>query len=211
MRPGRRLAYVRPRLISIHASAWDATMDRLESLLSGLFQSTHPRGMRRDPRVDCLQKVRNFNPRIRVGCDPSKSISPACRFNFNPRIRVGCDRLSPFKTSYAAWLISIHASAWDATAARLIALGDVTGISIHASAWDATLPHASRLLSQCHFNPRIRVGCDVKKYKLLDPQYEFQSTHPRGMRREEVQAAGSAVRISIHASAWDATFKSYIA
>ena len=86
-----------------------------------LFQSTHPRGVRRLPR--CRQTRRghvsihapawgatpyffshtfalsSFNPRTRVGCDasPPTVICPcAC---FNPRTRVGCDNAneSPFR------------------------------------------------------------------------------------------------------------------
>ncbi|EKN65844.1 hypothetical protein BAZO_11575, partial [Schinkia azotoformans LMG 9581] len=62
-----------------------------------------------------------------------------------------------------------------------------------------------------HFNPRIRVGCDPDG-TLWDGRYlEFQSTHPRGMRLHSDKFYRYPLFISIHASAWDATFGNYIA
>ena len=57
-----------------------------------LFQSTHPRGVRRPhASVACLDD--NFNPRTRVGCDvPLLWDNRLCGRDFNPRTRVGCDR-----------------------------------------------------------------------------------------------------------------------
>ena len=77
--------------VSIHAPAWGATMPRQITLksLAGfnprtrvgcdmpqaaarlvalMFQSTHPRGVRRVPSV-APSYVIGFNPRTRVGCD----------------------------------------------------------------------------------------------------------------------------------------------
>ena len=122
-----------------------------------IFQSTHPRGMRPyrpglphyrcryfnprirvgcDPTNRLFQTPPNdFNPRIRVGCDEIKGVISYVETDFNPRIRVGCDGFL-FRNSFNSlnfnprirvgcdrWhfdnvlpvVISIHASAWDAT------------------------------------------------------------------------------------------------
>ena len=60
---------------------------------TGLFQSTHPRGVRR-PRYS--RKGRgpgSFNPRTRVGCDAEAAERAIAKRGFNPRTRVGCDVL----------------------------------------------------------------------------------------------------------------------
>ena len=55
------------------------------------------------------------------------------------------------------------------------------------------------------FNPRTRVGCDYYTMKSFESLYTFQSTHPRGVRRELWQACEVALLVSIHAPAWGAT------
>ncbi len=62
--------YYEKAKISIHAPAWGATCgDLIVGIVGSLFQSTHPRGVRRGARFQSLQGA-NFNPRTRVGCDP---------------------------------------------------------------------------------------------------------------------------------------------
>ena len=55
-----------------------------------MFQSTHPRGVR---RLYALQLYRNrcFNPRTRMGCDVLAKLLICSIEGFNPRTRVGCD------------------------------------------------------------------------------------------------------------------------
>ena len=78
--------------ISIHAPAWGATWP------SGSIPAAHG----------------NFNPRTRMGCDPSKMHRFfVCKY-FNPRTRMGCDAF--FRRFIVAQaFISIHAPAWGAT------------------------------------------------------------------------------------------------
>ena len=101
-------------LVSIHAPAWGATSASARKAASvSVFQSTHPRGVRRagssPPR--CSHRFQSthprgvrlhyaalasssptcFNPRTRVGCDKHTSEGFASLFCFNPRTRVGCD------------------------------------------------------------------------------------------------------------------------
>ena len=174
------------------------------------FQSTHPRGVRPETAVPSARAVPGFNPRTRVGCDfnglpfmalfdsvsihaPAWGATCCCmrqitgpftfqsthprgvrRFFlpsgttffgcFNPRTRVGCD---------------------------LVALE-----TVHV---------------QARFNPRTRVGCDLQdaqelhRAKLVSIHapawgatptactwpaavWWFQSTHPRGVRRDDLRS-----------------------
>ena len=78
--------------------------------------------------------------------------------------------------------VSIHAPAWGATMGFVVKASGVL-VSIHAPAWGAT-----RVLLQLHwvlrrFNPRARVGRDAKRAGLVSKDSWFQSTRPRGARR----------------------------
>ena len=100
--------------------------------------------------------------------------------HFNPRLREGSDDRD-YYIYRIRYDISIHASAREATRGALgTALGG--GISIHASARGATI-----------------------KLFLGGMSYRFQSTPPRGRRPCQVQTHPYNARISIHASAREAT------
>ena len=125
-----------PIAISIHASAWDATIMNKHPELKGQFQSTHPRGMRPwySPLTTSSKVFQSTHPRgMRHGTKRYR-----CRYE----------------------CISIHASAWDATERKIKDYWKNV-ISIHASAWDATRSSMKRGVFVKYFNPRIRVGCDV--------------------------------------------------
>ena len=77
--------------------------------------------------------------------------------------------------------ISIHAPAWGATIADSASQGAFR-ISIHAPAWGATRCPFVALSSNCHFNPRARVGRDAYLVRHAPRIVEFQSTRPRGAR-----------------------------
>ena len=104
----------RPRRgVSIHAPARGATRTGWRPRLNGLFQSTHPHGVRLHAFLN-WQLLRGFNPRTRTGCDFAanegdfsvavfQSTHPhGVRLHaflnwqllrgFNPRTRTGCDR-----------------------------------------------------------------------------------------------------------------------
>ena len=99
--------------ISIHAPQWGATVMRTGMPCDGVFQSTHPSGVR-PRRRHCSTDWCNFNPRTPVGCDirqfsqptqegsisihapqwgatPAEASALSARY-FNPRTPVGCDR-----------------------------------------------------------------------------------------------------------------------
>ncbi len=100
-------------------------------------------------------------------------------------------------------------------------------VSIHAPAWGATRAGCLVCAARIRFNPRARVGRDSKRsrhgtsrkcfnprarvgrdglvsFPLLYPT-EFQSTRPRGARRELGLRERSDLAVSIHAPAWGAT------
>ena len=122
------------------------------------FQSTHPRGVRRQEA--CLpsprKKFQSTHPR---GVRPSISVTSLRPFfHFNPRTRVGCD--------------------WDrpsSTASRLH-FNPRTRVGC-----DQRYPAAADRVP--NFNPRTRVGCDRAQAGAAVPTGRFQSTHPRGVRR----------------------------
>ena len=170
------------------------------------FQSTHPRGVRRWPEYR-LTPSTNFNPRTHVGCDDghgAADVGGAISIHaptwgatfaflalslsgyFNPRTHVGCD-LQPRRVVRPR------------------------PISIHAPTWGATHCQLQWRRDHFHFNPRTHVGCDVAEvsnavvhldisihaptWGATRPQitkkqsYEFQSTHPRGVRLKTVEEA----------------------
>ena len=77
------------------------------------FQSTPPRRRRHFENVIKSMK-QNFNPRLREGGDNYLTFPETCVYNFNPRLREGGDHQKQFFLQ--SYLISIHASAKEATA-----------------------------------------------------------------------------------------------
>ncbi len=145
-----------PFKISIHASAREATQRCNVWCLSSRFQSTPPRGRRRNV-AKLFAYYNDFNPRLREGGDDRNTdVSPAdC--NFNPRLREGGD----------STCISIHCVRNNFNP-RLREGGDnyhfynwrLFRISIHASAREATSKAAGRRFQIQYFNPRLREGGD---------------------------------------------------
>ena len=103
--------------------------------------------------------------------------------------------------------ISIHAPARGATE-NCIREYDCDWISIHAPARGATNQAAILGRIRADFNPRTREGCDPNRFATMSPEAVFQSTHPRGVRRQRAWEAEKGNRISIHAPARGATLRS---
>ena len=99
---------------------------------------------------------------------------------FNPRARVGRDK-QQCRTD-AAGLVSIHAPAWGATC-RVVRPKSGRCVSIHAPAWGAT----------------------PKQPPDRPDGAGFQSTRPRGARRQSPAPLLAGDPVSIHAPAWGAT------
>ncbi len=62
----------------------------------------------------------------------------------------------------------------------------------------------------CCFNPRLRAGGDLGPSSSLRSGNLFQSTPPRGRRRMLQRMVLQKIRVSIHASAREATINVYI-
>ena len=78
-----------------------------------MFQSTHPRGVRRRSTADS-GAASYFNPRTREGCDSDFPEVRQKQVSFNPRTREGCDTY--FDVHKWNNIVSIHAPARGATA-----------------------------------------------------------------------------------------------
>ena len=145
---------------------------------------------------------------------------------FNPRTRVGCDidvftrrkiAGSKFQSTHPRGVRRLPAFAADL----------FPDVSIHAPAWGATRAQIFAARHPVCFNPRTRVGCDPSPALTRPPYRLFQSTHPRGVRRNPASSRASPSRfqsthprgvrqarhgreqvdvwVSIHAPAWGAT------
>ena len=189
------------KMVSIHAPAWGATW-----VCRAGFGSR------------C-----SFNPRTRVGCDRrtaghvarQRQVSihaPAwgatgrhrarllLQDGFNPRTRVGCDFLSEFVDTSHEEFQSTHPRG--VRRQRPCPSFPWPWVSIHAPAWGATRDQAGNPPQGTGFNPRTRVGCDPPNTSRTLCLMRFQSTHPRGVRRDPFVI----VSVSIHAPAWGATY-----
>ena len=78
--------------------------------------------------------------------------------------------------------VSIHAPAWGATP-RMHRCRPVHAVSIHAPAWGATSVYNGAVAWIHGFNPRARVGRDMRPVPGTGDVGRFQSTRPRGARR----------------------------
>ena len=189
-----------------------------------LFQSTHPRGVRRlflcqsfawrrvsihapawgatsrkrssVPRVSC------FNPRTRVGCDASRwpgcvAISVSIHAPAWGATRQVLDAVNRLLE------VSIHAPAWGATQCGA-GRGGGKRVSIHAPAWGATLPRPRRSSNFSSFNPRTRVGCD-QVCSLFGPGFHRFNPRTRVGCDPTEDDREHTTNVSIHAPAWGAT------
>ena len=215
--------------VSIHAPAWGATVaDSPCGPRRSMFQSTHPRGVRRDLAPVIVQQHPVSIHAPAWGATPQRQLylSPRHWFQsthprgvrraagrqtrhegirFNPRTRVGCD--------YQPASFRVQAEAFQSTHPRGVRLAiDAENlirfdrVSIHAPAWGATDRPELRLSWFRCFNPRTRVGCDPYEGKDGRFYWSFQSTHPRGVRRVPGALLNDCtIPVSIHAPAWGAT------
>ena len=189
--------------VSIHAPAWGATAGPRHPGPRPRFQSTHPRGVRRQGRLDRRAggRFQSTHPR---GVRPLQmSLIIAAETSFNPRTRVGCDVGAGVGCRTATLFQSTHPRGVRPCPGPM---------------WTGQRP--------C-FNPRTRVGCDFGSNRMISSELQFQSTHPRGVRPaafadrasrrscfnprtrvgcdDTVDATERVLGVSIHAPAWGAT------
>ena len=190
--------------VSIHAPAWGATQRPLPASPPGsTFQSTHPRGVRLSAgtTLHFTDQFQSTHPR---GVRRSHGqCSAPHRTSFNPRTRVGCDGKPICNARAKKAFQSTHPRGVRQNCRRR--QKNYKKVSIHAPAWGATHPTFPSLRPRPRFNPRTRVGCDQKWWPFGRYLVEFQSTHPRGVRLQQVQHIPAKRLVSIHAPAWGAT------
>ena len=191
-------------------------------MLSAIFQSTHPRGVRLSVRVAVNHDVaisihaptwgatkrkggdfltalfQSTHPR---GVRLQQSFNVKSLHNFNPRTHVGCDRSK--KRRLCARL---HFNPRTHVGCDSVCL--------------------TALRRSFNFNPRTHVGCDTFPGPLKTLLFisihaptwgatrlvensadvtQFQSTHSRGVRRRGSKGHADSQGISIHAPTWGAT------
>ena len=165
--------------------------------LPWVFQSTHPCGVRHQLSL-LFNRSQCFNPRTRVGCDATLS-----------------------RIYYLFGFQSTHPCG---VRQQLKGITDRIIVSIHAPVWGATCK-GYNVSSQTCFNPRTRVGCDLKRLNVVLTEEvsihapvwgatpaiskhckhcQFQSTHPCGVRLSKNWTPLPMV-VSIHAPVWGAT------
>ncbi len=145
--------------VSIHASAWEATVVVL-TIDYSVIVSIHASAWEATVAIFSLPAYfSGFNPRLRVGGESSEAIIAWTSNEFQstpPRGR----RPPRNRADAGQFHVSIHASAWEATHAR----GpdhQHAPVSIHASAWEATSADSATGTSPSSFNPRLRVGGEL--------------------------------------------------
>ncbi len=152
-----------------------------KGLAQGLFQSTHPRGVRQW-RLSAEEKEIVFQSTHPRGVRRVTHFSPRVHITyFNPRTREGCDKRRT-RLYHRRGCISIHAPARGATLSPAdVQVGEdgfqsthprgvrpfiksckqtKLAISIHAPARGATQKGCREWRNITYFNPRTREGCD---------------------------------------------------
>ena len=146
-----------------------------------MFQSTHPRGVRRSSLNGVIWGS-CFNPRTREGCDVLRRVLSLGSLWFqsthprgvrqdgmpaNNMVTIEFQSTHPRGVRHIPWhgydswsAVSIHAPARGATADALLIVYFLA-VSIHAPARGATLSTCQSYLRHRSFNPRTREGCDV--------------------------------------------------
>ena len=155
-------------------------MSTLIALNFRTFQSTHPRGVRRllDGFGNIIIRFQSTHPR---GVRLKEILRLASNELFQSTHPRGV-RLLFSRTARLLSTVSIHAPAWGATdkfsrtTIHLLRFNPRTRVGCDVSA-------SIFLTVGRSFNPRTRVGCDTKTFGKCRTTM-FQSTHPRGVRRD---------------------------
>ena len=150
-----------------------------------------------------LVSINDFNPRSREGSDDKNGNIVYDKDDFNPRSREGSDSGN---TSFGKVFSYFNPRSREGSDPGGYGI-DITlfDISIHAPARGATISRRSIVRCRLYFNPRSREGSDRYHLFLLRLNPLFQSTLPRGERRDVRYTTRPAKEISIHAPARGAT------
>ena len=167
-----------------------------------LFQSTHPRGVRRTKPMTFVptNQFQSTHPRG-VRRRVHRVAESYRRFqSTHPR---GVRQTKAYYIEAGIW-VSIHAPTRGATS--------IAASSLSAFLFQSTHPRGVRLIrpsdismSRC-FNPRTHEGCDKASELGMIDDIKFQSTHPRGVRHQPLRCLPQRYCVSIHAPTRGATF-----
>mgnify|MGYP001283625864 CR=1 FL=1 len=190
--------------------------------LIGIFQSTHPSGVRRQgfPRSLRFSSISIHAPQW--GATLSGWTDHVTVDYFNPRTPVGCDLVWDPREVIDYRFQSTHPSGVRPSIARrcnaYVDFNPRTPVGCDPTRYD-------KCPATGYFNPRTPVGCDrhrhavrrIRQISIHAPQWgatrrwsktvqpsRFQSTHPSGVRRWHPNTHAS-LSISIHAPQWGAT------
>ena len=148
------------------------------------FQSTHPRGVRLSAALDLGLKIGGFNPRTRVGCDDVGLETSLIVTTFQSTHPRGVRQVS-------AATLQPHGGFQSTHPRGVRPLGDIFLADFNefqSTHLRGVRPktHTEKVLEEISFNPRTRVGCDEETDGLRSMSLKFQSTHPRGVRLDEL-------------------------
>ena len=191
------------RPVSIHASAWGATLRRLAgSANQSPFQFTHPHGVRpgATPQAARHHKFQFTHPHgVRLSGEGVGGILGQFQFTHPHGVRLlafsQVKAKLPFQFTHPHGVRRAHLQ---------------PGSEAHL--FQFTHPHGVRLLIGRYdydrmpcFNSRIRMGCDFICRSDKAILIQFQFTHPHGVRPHYGSLICAGEHVSIHASAWGAT------
>ena len=128
----------------------------------------------------CGLTVVCFNPRSPVGSDDDAA-KVGDTTNLLQSTRPCGERLSAAFDFTGVHTASIHAPTWGATRKK-IGYVAVRGASIHAPTGGATAINSVQIRRIARFNPRSRVGSDLKHRCACKSHPPLQSTLPQGER-----------------------------
>ncbi len=171
----------------------------------------------------------SFNPRLRMGGDSaSESKRPPTKVSIHASAWEATGGSSA--TGYLI-NVSIHASAWEATAVggvapcasicfnpRLRMGGDTTskGSRTRTGSFNPRLrmggdrSQVRRAAKRWRFNPRLRMGGDIEAERHHRADFGFNPRLRMGGDQRHRDRASGPDRVSIHASAWEATAGTYL-
>ena len=167
--------------ISIHAPTRGATLFSSIATKVALFQSTLPRGERLlSAQAAIKQQV--FQSTLPRGERQLLANSETLIEQFQSTLPRG-ERRVPDRQRQFTFSISIHAPTRGATCPPDLC-SHLQGISIHAPTRGATSMSLTQICIRSYFNPRSHEGSDATAAGTTIPSTVFQSTLPRGERRE---------------------------
>ena len=150
-------------------------------LVSTVFQSTHPRGVRQEVLTKELYAGNVSIHAPAWGATTGKLKPIRSRVLFQSTHPRGVRRQTRRRVLHALQFQSTHPRG--VRRANAAALNQANYVSIHAPAWGATPDCCRGRAPSDSFNPRTRVGCDVRAGRDGLVGKVFQSTHPRGVRQ----------------------------